>query len=364
MILKQSGAFTFGATQDVVTITLPTAVDINLTFIHISVGNSAGTDSISSEAGDYIAAPELTNLTGDVASDITVRRFYLNGAKTVSVTWRTFTMLDGEGTVEHGSTVLTSASTDEVVSNFIQDKSFSLGYLYSTAGSYGGKLDTTIIQHKVHDNGVNDVMTIDTPFVSSSFTFYWQVITLNRASVQTIETNINTAGTSHTAAINDVTIDRAMHLHSYCYTDVASDAGADNIKGVDLTAVDELEFKSYAEYDQHVTSYVVESPFIFVQHGVEIDWTTDQRTVTFPIEIREWKGISLLGGPYTHWQPANSALFPSHFAHFGHRDTFLNSDQMTDQFSLDRGGAASTATTTYWQIVEFDKPRRRIMLVT
>ena len=345
--LKDSGVFTFGSTEDdhVETLGIPLVKD--KTFVLFTASNASGFGSGSNNAGDYLIAPELTNITGGKAADVTFHRVHQTTAL-IEVTWRVFLLTTG--TVEHGSTNLNPSSPFDIpVTTFVDGESFSIAYMTRTTGTFGGDLRSQAFSHKVHNNG-SDVLTIDSPLSGQAGIFaYWQIVTFPGSTVQTIEGTSTTSFDGFTITAVDLT--KTMTLGSFKYTTTGIDGR--ELKSFFFNNSTTLQVAAYISATAVFVAYVVEDDGIFVQHGSVIDWTASSTIVTFGTLVDELKALCIHGGVYAFWGLHNQAGSPAFFQGFGHRNTFLNVGNPTTQFIINRGTTGGSSTSTDWQVIEF-----------
>lgn len=345
--LKDSGVFTFGSTEDDHVVTLNIPLMKNKTFVLFTISNASGFNSGSNNAGDYLIAPELTDITGGKAADVTFHRVHQTTAL-IEVTWRVFLLTTG--TVEHGSTNLNPSSPFDIsVTTFVAGESFSIAYMTRTTGTFGGDLRSQAFSHKVHNNG-SDVLTIDSPLSGQTGIFaYWQIVTFPGSTVQTIEGTSTTSFDGFTITTVDLT--KTMTLGSFKYT-TTSIAG-NEIKSFFFNDSTTLQVAAYASSTAVFVAYVVEDDGMFVQHGSVVDWTASSTTVTFGTLVDETKALCLHGGPYVAWGPHDISSSPAFGSGFLHRNTFLNVGSPTTQFRINRGTTGGSNASTDWQVIEF-----------
>ena len=346
----QRGTFTFSATLDSTSISLSYPVTKNKSFVRIKCTNLSGQGSSSIYAGDYLVAPELTNITGGKASDLTLRRWYLTpGGIQMRVDWEIYEC-EGAETVEHGATSLTSTDQEISLSDFDEGHTFSLGYIRSTYSSWSGRLESQVVLHRAYNNGSSDVLQVK-GYLTANTTFYWQSIIFPTIDVQREYVTIPNTSTDHDHTIgSSVDLDHTFLLSSFYHDDDFETHQPDNFKGSRMLSTTQIRYFSWDAYEAIACSYVIESEAFKVQRGINI-WSTQTDDVLLGTEVYDYGVMVNLPHQNNHWCLADTTV--GNFGDFGVVVYAINLDSegYTDDYRMYRG-LSGDDVLTYYEIVD------------
>ena len=346
----QKGLHTIPALSDLETINLPHAVTKNLSYVTIKVANLSGQSSSLANAGDYLVAPELT---AD-GTQLLLRRWWLTGGgMQMNVSWKVFEMdgADGEQ-VEHGVTALVNFNQDILITNFSEGHTFSIAYIHSRYMGWSGRLESQAILHRAYNNGLNDVLNIES-YLNANTDVYWQIVKLPNATIQREYVTIPNAATDHDHNLGAAVVEaRTMLLSSFYHSDGAKTHQPRHLKGSRLLSANQIRYFSWDTYAAKACSYVVEFDDFTVQRGINF-WNTQNDTITTGNEVYEPWSFENFPLQYDTWSQLN--LLSCGYGDLGVRSTAINMDaaDMTDDFRFDRGVGGNTVMT-YWEVVEID----------
>lgn len=345
----QWGIATIPDTTNDLYVSLNFNVAENKSFVMIEVTNEDGESSYITKAGDYLIAPELTTVVSGQYTQLRLRRYYLTlSGISMKVKWTVIELL--EGSVETGVTTMSSIVMEPIISNYVNGKTFSLAYPYSSdfLWTLEGWNDQ-VIAHKVYNNGTNDVVRLEMLSGSYIDSVYWQTIYIPAATVQLEEFScgsVQTLDHTNSEAVNmDNTIVIGSHLQNITHN-------SNQIKGYYLFSSTQIRTYSWAAAEADFYIYVISHPAINVKHRGSILWgVVAGGSFALSQSVDQYKSFSLLNHQSQHWGLMSSDNY--YFGAIGVRSELITLyEGEYTQMQLNRGSTHGSDMRTYQEAIE------------